>query len=164
MDTFICPHCGVESSFDPWRESARCAKCGFEPPKKSNQRAYLRWLDRLPVGQGAGQGRPISINCESCGAELPKSHSFTVPWIIYGAIAYGPCPGCDTRRVRWKIQLRFPQSAAIFAAGLATGLLAFVVILVIVRSLQWTGPSVLCLGVLLPSFVTISTWHLLGRR
>jgi hypothetical protein len=129
-----------------------------------NQQAYLRWLDRLPIGQGGGQGRPISISCDSCETELPGTRRFSVPRIFYGAIAYAPCPDCDTRRIRWKIQLRYPHSAAIFAAGLATGLLAFVVILMIASSLQWAGPSVLCLGVLLPIFVTISTWHMFGRR
>ena len=129
-----------------------------------NQRAYLRWLDRLPIGPGAGQGRSISIDCDSCGAELIGTHRFNLPWIIYGAVNYGQCPDCGMRRVRWKIKLRFPHSAAFFATGLVAGLLSFVLILLIVRSLEWSGPVGLSFAVLLPIFVTIITWYMLDRR
>jgi LSD1 subclass zinc finger protein len=31
MQTFTCPQCGHESTYDPWVESAHCAECGYEP-------------------------------------------------------------------------------------------------------------------------------------
>jgi DNA-directed RNA polymerase subunit RPC12/RpoP len=31
MQSFMCPQCGTESSYDPWAESARCPKCGYTP-------------------------------------------------------------------------------------------------------------------------------------
>jgi hypothetical protein len=34
MQTFICPECGKESTYDPWHTSARCPACGYVPPKK----------------------------------------------------------------------------------------------------------------------------------
>jgi predicted RNA-binding Zn-ribbon protein involved in translation (DUF1610 family) len=32
MQTFICPECGHESTYDPWVESAHCDQCGYKPP------------------------------------------------------------------------------------------------------------------------------------
>jgi hypothetical protein len=31
MQTFTCPNCGHESTYDPWGESAHCDGCGYEP-------------------------------------------------------------------------------------------------------------------------------------
>lgn len=31
MQTFTCPNCGHESTYDPWVESAHCDECGYEP-------------------------------------------------------------------------------------------------------------------------------------
>ncbi len=31
MQTFTCPNCGHECTYDPWIESAHCDQCGYEP-------------------------------------------------------------------------------------------------------------------------------------
>jgi predicted RNA-binding Zn-ribbon protein involved in translation (DUF1610 family) len=33
MQTFTCPNCGHESTYDPWVESAHCDRCGYEPSR-----------------------------------------------------------------------------------------------------------------------------------
>ena len=51
MQTFVCPQCGHQSSFDPWIESARCRQCGYTPPKRARlrgQRACQRVSSHQP--------------------------------------------------------------------------------------------------------------------
>jgi len=38
MQTFTCPQCGHESTYDPWVESAHCDQCGYTPPKGMRMR------------------------------------------------------------------------------------------------------------------------------
>jgi len=38
MQTFVCPRCGHQSSYDPWVESAHCTHCGHVPPRDARAR------------------------------------------------------------------------------------------------------------------------------
>jgi LSD1 subclass zinc finger protein len=39
MQTFTCPECGHEGTYDPWIESAHCPQCGYTPPEGVRIRA-----------------------------------------------------------------------------------------------------------------------------
>ena len=43
MQTFFCPQCGHQSSYDPWVESARCGRCGYMPSMGARLRAGRTW-------------------------------------------------------------------------------------------------------------------------
>jgi DNA-directed RNA polymerase subunit RPC12/RpoP len=47
MQTFVCPQCGAESSFDPRLASARCPACGFSPPTDARRGRYLHEMGKL---------------------------------------------------------------------------------------------------------------------
>ena len=38
MQTFVCPQCGHQSSYDPWVESAHCTHCGHVPSEDAHAR------------------------------------------------------------------------------------------------------------------------------
>jgi DNA-directed RNA polymerase subunit RPC12/RpoP len=55
MQMFLCPQCGHKSEYDPWKGSARCPKCGYEPAEGAPIRGrvplkrdtYQPFLDEL---------------------------------------------------------------------------------------------------------------------
>ena len=57
MQSFLCPRCGHQSAFDPWKAAARCPNCGYTPdpqhrPADGRHRAtaQTRVARRVPAG------------------------------------------------------------------------------------------------------------------
>ena len=59
MQAFICPQCGHESRFDPWKEPAHCPECGYTPPL--DRRAGDDPAQQAPPPRRSRRGRPQRV-------------------------------------------------------------------------------------------------------
>lgn len=57
-----------------------------------------------------------------------------------------------------------PVSGREFLTGLAWGVLAFAVIMLVSARLEWSGSFARCLGLLLPVLTTFGVWQMYARR
>lgn len=73
-------------------------------------------------------------------------------------------PGASIGRERTGLTRFLPASGREFLTGLAWGLLAFAVIMLISARLEWSGSVARCLGLSLPVLITFGVWQLYARR
>ncbi len=72
-------------------------------------------------------------------------------------------PAATVRRD--SILARFlPSTGRTFITGLAYGLLAFAIVMVIASRLAWSGSLARCLGITLPVLTTFIVWRFYAQR
>jgi len=148
MQSFVCPECGHESTFDPWVESAQCPKCGSAPSPENPIR-----VERLEAGQPCKLVRR-AVRCRVCGWELLG------PTQRRAVITH--CPKCGSADVLNTFVWAPPDRA--FWATLACGTLALLAVLALATRLGWSESVGRCVGPLIGAGVAMAVWLWRVRR
>ena len=107
----------------------------------------------------------VSARCDSCGFEPPAGDEM-IQLLREGDGSSSEAGERAAIRDREPTGLtRFlPASGRSFLTGLAWGVLAFAVVMLVSARLEWSGSVARCLGLSLPVLTTFGAWQLYARR
>lgn len=106
-----------------------------------------------------------SAVCPNCGYEPPQGEEMQRLILENEQVAgEGAMQPAATVR-RDSILARFlPSTGRTFIMGLAYGLLAFAIVMLIASRLAWSGSLARCLGITLPVLTTFIVWRFYAQR